>query len=121
MWAEACDLLERSERLRRHFFRPAPIAAWEPPVDVFETEREVWIVVALPGVSAGDVKIALADGRLVVAGERRLPVGPDAVIRRLEIPHGRLERSIPLPPGRYELQRHDCADGCLTIGLRKLG
>ena len=55
MWAEACEMLARAERLHRQFFEPRRSAAsrlpvWQPPADVLETEREVLILVALPGV-----------------------------------------------------------------------
>ena len=54
MWAEACELLDRAERLNRQFFQPLSTrqAVWEPPVDLFETDRALWVVVALPGVAA---------------------------------------------------------------------
>jgi HSP20 family molecular chaperone IbpA len=78
MWAEACSMIERAEQLHRQFFQPgfaaAPGACWEPPVDIFETDRELWIVVALPGVAAGQVEIVIAGGVLVVTGERSLPI-----------------------------------------------
>jgi hypothetical protein len=42
LWGEACEMLERAERLHRQFFRPGLAlphsAGWEPPVDIFETE-----------------------------------------------------------------------------------
>ena len=42
MWAEACEALERAERMHREFFRPvrsvSRAPAWEPPVDVLEPE-----------------------------------------------------------------------------------
>ena len=58
MWVEACALIERAERLQREFFRPAVRrAAWEPPVDVFEDEREVLIVAVLPGVGRDDLEV----------------------------------------------------------------
>jgi HSP20 family protein len=121
MWADACALIDRAEQLRREFFRPSRLAAWEPPVDVLETERDLWIIIALPGVGAGQIELTVADGVVTVAGERRLPVAERAVIHRLEIPHGRFERRIALPPGRYEADRRELADGCLLLGLRKLG
>ena len=66
MWAEACQVLEQAERLHRQFFRlsaPGTRVAWEPPVDVFENEREVTIIVALPGVSPESVVLGMcADG-----------------------------------------------------------
>ena len=49
MWAEACELLDRAEWLNRQFFQPKRQAVWEPPVDLFETDRALWVVVALPG------------------------------------------------------------------------
>jgi HSP20 family protein len=42
------------------------------------------------------------------------------VIHRLEIPYGRFERRIELPPGRYDAVRRELIDGCLTLALRKL-
>jgi len=46
MWSEACEMLARAERLHRELFRPtaapAQLPAWEPPVDILETEFEVW-------------------------------------------------------------------------------
>lgn len=121
MWAEACELLDRADRLQRQFFRPNRAAAWEPPVDIFETAHVLWILAALPGVGADQLEIAIADGSVIIAGERSLPVESHAIIHRLEIPHGRFERRIVLPAGRYEVERRDLADGCLILGLRKLG
>lgn len=125
MWAEACELLERAERLNRQFFQPRPATArqpaWEPPVDVLETDSELWILVALPGVSVERVEVLVQDGTLLVAGERPMPGRSRAgIIRRLEIPYGRFERRIELPPGRFDVMRRELVDGCLVLGLRKL-
>src|SRR5882762_6322691 len=121
MWVEACELLDRAEGLRRHFFRPGHSGAWEPPVDMFETQRELWIMVALPGVGIEQIGVALSDGAIFVSGERRIPVETGALIHRLEIPHGRFERRIPLPHGRFELRRREFANGCLVLELGKIG
>jgi HSP20 family molecular chaperone IbpA len=125
MWAEACDALARAERLQRQFFRlgmPDTRPLWEPPVDILETEDELWIIAALPGVDAAQVEISVERGVLVIAGERLAPaLKQAAVIHRLEIPQGRFARRIALPPGRFEIGRRDIADGCLTLTLRKLG
>jgi HSP20 family protein len=124
MWAEACEMLEQVERLQRQFFRPSGPAlrpAWEPPVDVFETEDTLRIVVALPGVAVEDVRVVVEGGTLTVVGERRLPRESAGAIHRLEIPHGLFERRIALPSGRYELLDHHLRDGCLSLQLRKLG
>ena len=121
-WAEACALLERAERLQRQFFRPSlpDQAGWEPPVDLYETERELCLIVALPGVDEEDLKVAIAAGELVVAGLRRFPIlDPDAIIHRLEIPHGKFERRVRLPAGRFRLSRSALVAGCLLVTLSK--
>ncbi len=126
MWAEACERLAQAERLHRRIFEPQRAAAsrlpvWQPPADVLETEREVLVIVALPGVAPGAVEAAIQDGALLVAGLRVLP--PElrvAAIHRLELPQGRFERRIPLPPGRYStVVRHSLVDGCLVVRLDK--
>jgi HSP20 family molecular chaperone IbpA len=124
MWSEACEVLARAERLHRDFFRPASAAmlpSWEPPVDVLETEREVLVLVALPGVNPERVEAAIEDGSLVIAGTRVLPPQlRTAVIHRLELPQGRFERRVRIPAGRYGDVRRASVDGCLVITLRKV-
>lgn len=122
MWAEACEALARAERLHRQFFRlgtPDARPLWEPPVDVLETEDELWIIVALPGIEAAQLEIGVAEGTLIIAGTRSSPLRRTAVVHRLEIPQGRFERRIPLPEGRLELTRRELDHGCLTLVLRK--
>jgi HSP20 family molecular chaperone IbpA len=126
MWSEACAMLMRAERLHRELFRPpAPgraVPAWEPPVDMLETEREVLVLVALPGVDVDRVEAAIEGSELVVAGTRVLP--PElhtAIIHRLELPQGRFERRVRLPPGRYSGVRRAAASGCLLVTLQKTG
>lgn len=124
MWAQACDLIEQAERLHRQFFSPAvsrrALATWEPPVDVFEDERELVVVVAMPGVAAEGVQVISEPGALVVRGVRTLPLsGSRYRVRQLEIPYGAFERRIPLPPGRFEAAAPELAQGCLVVRLRK--
>lgn len=124
MWSEACEMLSRAERLHRQFFQlqrsQTHVPAWEPPVDVVETAQEVLVFVALPGVNVDRVEAAIEDGALVIAGRRALPPElRDAVIHRLELPQGRFERRVPLPPGRYDRVQRVAVDGCLVISLQK--
>ena len=128
MWAEACEMLARAERLHRQFFEPRRSAAsrlpvWQPPADVLETEREVLILVALPGVDPDAVEAAIEDGALFVAGVRAFPAElRGAAIHRMELPQGRFERRVPLPPGRYSAAvRRSFAEGCLLVRLDKAG
>jgi len=123
MWAEACDLLERAERLHRQFFHLKTSQRhpnWEPPVDIFETADAMWILVALPGVAPDRLSVGFDGGTLVVAGERVLPRELRAArIHRFEIPHGRFERRIELPAGQFEVDGKELGNGCLMLRLRK--
>jgi HSP20 family molecular chaperone IbpA len=124
MWSEACEMLIRAERLHREFFRPSGLVSrvpvWEPPVDVLETEREVLVVVALPGVDPDGVEAALDGSDLVFAGTRTLPEQlRSAIIHRLELPQGRFERRIRVPAGRYDSIDRLAVHGCLLITLQK--
>ena len=123
MWADAVALLNRAEKLHRTLYQPGPSTAgpiWEPPADMFETEHELWIMFALPGVAPSQLQMRIENGVLVVAGERRMPDSCRAArIFRIEIPQGPFERRLPLPAGRYELGRRELIDGCLTITLTK--
>lgn len=125
MWAEACELLEEAERLRREFFRLGHATAagpvWEPPIDVCEDGEELWVEIALPGVAPASVQVAMDGAAIDVRAERPLPAGARrGQIHRLEIPYGRFERRIELPPGRYELGRRELANGCIQLVLRRL-
>jgi HSP20 family protein len=120
MWSEACDSLARAERLHRQFFQPRRPGTWEPPVDILETEREVLLFFALPGVSIDKVEAIIDGADLVVAGVRVLPPQlRTAIIHRIELPQGRFERRVRLPAGRYRDILRAAADGCLVITLRK--
>jgi HSP20 family molecular chaperone IbpA len=126
MWSEACAMLARAERMHRELFRPAGTQArqpaWEPPVDVLETEFEVLALIALPGVDAEKAEAVIEDGELVIAGVRTYPpVLRTATIHRLELPQGRFYRRLRLPAGRYSTVRRAVADGCLVITLQKVG
>ena len=125
MWAQALEMLDEANRLQRRFFevsvRPQAAPKWEPPVDIFESEDELWLFYALPGVAIEQIEVGLEGAELVVRGERQLPrVAHTTMIRRLELPHGRFERRVALPSGRFELIAQQLDRGCLVIGLRRI-
>ena len=125
MWAQACAMLDEAERLHRQFFRLGPAVTgrpvWEPPADLFETDDEVIVTVALPGVGPDQVE-AYLDGRsLIVVGVRSAPVRNARAVHRLEIPYGRFERRVPLPPWPLELSDRTLKNGCLEVRFSKLG
>ena len=124
MWTHAVELLEQAERMHRQFFRLMPSVrmqpTWEPPVDVFEDDDRIVIVVALPGVRADRVEVTYEPGTLVVRAERPLPFsGTCSAVRHLEIPYGAFERRIPLAHIQLDGGTREVVDGCLILRLRK--
>jgi len=124
MWADAVGLLDRMQRLHHQGYSPARghggLASWEPPADLIETDDEILVFVALPGVDLDRTEAFIEGGVLVVRGRRVLP--PElrgARIHRLELPQGRFERRLPLPSGQYEDVRRSSAHGCLLVTLLK--
>jgi HSP20 family protein len=122
VWAEALELFREAGQLQLRFFQlgTAEAPAWEPAVDLYETGAGPTLEVALPGVAPDAIEISLESGSLVVRGERAFPL-ERAMIYRLEIPYGRFERRIPLPPGQYQLAERTLENGCLRLALRRLG
>lgn len=132
IWQRANALLRQAERIQRNFVQIAVSsqyrathgrsAAWEPPVNVVETEDTLWVLVAVPGVRREDIQVRLADNYLTITGERPLPeCCADGELKIWEIPFGRFERHVgPLDPG-YSLavEQASVKDGLLLIQLRK--
>src|SRR5438045_9369170 len=97
MWADACAAMQRAERLQRQFFHHSA-SSWEAPIDVFEAEDALIILIALPGVVPCCITVSLDAGLLVVTAVPPLTRASQvALTLRLEIPHGHYERDIELP------------------------
>lgn len=117
-------MLERAERTQHRAAppgagpRPSP---WEPPVDVYETGDLLWVVAAMPGVAAERISVQIQQDVLMLTGERRLPEAAHrGRLHRVEIPAGRFERRLRLPPVALELVHNELLNGCLYLGFRKL-
>jgi HSP20 family protein len=109
MWIQACEVLDHAEKLQRQFLRytgpGVDAAVWEPPVDVHETS------------DAEKIEVTLEPSALTVSARRPLAIrNGDAVIRRLEIPHGHFMRRIALP-GRMQVAETRYVNGLLEVRL----
>jgi HSP20 family molecular chaperone IbpA len=126
MWAQAVDFIDQAERMHRQFFRLASSASaepalWQPPVDVFEDDRQVIVVVALPGVGDKHIELEAQPGALLVRARRDLPFeGAGMRLRQLEIPYGYFERRIELPQAPLQITGHELAAGCLVVKLTRI-
>ena len=119
MWAAACEMIDRAERLHRQFFLPmtAPTGdlGWEPPVDITATDSEILITVALPGVDRNDVKVTVDDDGISVLGFRPSGIPRGRLVHRLEIPYGKFQRRIAFPGARLRLGQSELVNGCLML------
>jgi HSP20 family molecular chaperone IbpA len=91
-------MIDRAERLHRQFFQPIaapmPELSREPPIDIIETDSEILITVALPGVDRDAMKVPSMPMGFRSLGFRR-PSNPARQPRSSSRnPHGKFERRI---------------------------
>ncbi|MBV8716957.1 MAG: Hsp20/alpha crystallin family protein [Chloroflexi bacterium] len=103
--------------------QPSPV--WTPAMDMYETEDALVIVLDLAGVDADRTEVHAEPHLLVVRGvrrERRSTGRAEAQrsYHALEIPYGRFERAVRLPPGLDTAEaRASYHEGLLEITLPK--
>jgi HSP20 family protein len=104
---------------------PEPSPVWTPAMDMYETAEALVILLDLAGVDAEHTAIHAEPHLLVIRGVRheRHAAGSGDEQRSyhaLEIPYGRFERSVRLPPGLDTAEaRASYHDGLLEITLPK--
>ena len=119
MFAEACAMLKQAEQLHRQFFGPssgASNACWEPPVDIFETERDITLLADMPGVAADDVNIDLREGVLTLSGDVKPWEGGEESDVLVEFEIGKYYRQFNLS----EVIDQDKIDAKLEAGVLRL-
>jgi HSP20 family molecular chaperone IbpA len=130
---EAMPLLQQAERIQRNFLQIAASAhyrashgrssSWEPPLNVVETDESLWVISAIPGVTADRVDVRMDGHELIISGQRPLPnCCQDGELKIWEIPLGRFERRLTLAERRKPLSLGDVTlqNGLLIIELRKV-
>ena len=84
MWAEACMMIDKAERIHRRFFEllasptPEREPAWEPPVNIVVTNAEVEIFVALPGADPNDIAVLIVSGGVQIDARVSPPAQGDS-------------------------------------------
>ena len=93
---------------------------WRPPIDVFETENEVIILVEIGGMKQKDFNIALHGNTLTIHGDRPEKIETRKCYHHMELNYGRFERNINLPE---DINREKIAanykEGFLEIKIEK--
>ena len=126
------EILEAIRRFHieaeRHFYdlflearRSLTLRGWQPPADIFETERAMVIRLEIPGAREDDVQITLSEDLLTVSGVKRDEYeGPGRRFHQAEITYGEFSRSFRLPwKASSEDVRAVYKNGILTITLHK--
>ena len=118
------------ERTLQDIFRPRPVnpmfackdCGWVPQMDIFETEKEVFIWAELAGVAKEDLEVEINNKAVRIHGVRReSPKPSDGAYRLAEIRYGRFERVLYLPSQvDTEVVSSAYANGFLTIRMVKL-
>ena len=122
---------EEIERLRRDFDRileeflpvrrevEAPILI--PPVEVYETDKEVVVKVDLPGVKKEDIEITVKENAVVIRAERKEEREEKTEnVHRSERFYGVIERVIQLPVEvNPDEAKAEYKDGVLEIRIPK--
>ena len=71
---------------------------WQPPTDVYETEKDIIIKIAVSGVRPEDISVVFSDYMLTVSGKRNESSGHQKVcFYQVEIRYGFFERKIKIP------------------------
>lgn len=91
---------------------------WQPPVDIYEDETEVSIVVELPGLDQQDISLKVENNTLEISGERRQDdnLQRKTLYRRIERCYGRFSRAFSLP----ESIDHACIVASFERGLLRV-
>lgn len=95
--------------------------AWNPAVDIRETETSTLISADLPGVKKEEISINVEENTLILSGERKdeLEVDKDKYYRK-ERYFGKFKREFSLPASiDHEKINADFKDGVLTIEIPK--
>jgi HSP20 family protein len=114
---------KRPTILFTHHAQPLPV--WTPAVDMYETGDAIVVLFDLAGVDAEKTEVHAEPHMLTVRGvrrERHTPEQPDEQrsYHALEIPYGRFERTIQMPPGVDTAAAHaNYREGLLEITLPK--
>ena len=91
-----------------------------PELNVFETDKEFEITLALPGMSKDDINIGFENNTITISGECEL-TEEGTKYHRIESKFGKFERSLPLPNVIDEENISATYDnGVLTITVPKL-
>jgi HSP20 family protein len=124
-WQELEKLQQEANELFSNFFNrfsSTKEIAFTPQIDMYETEEEVILDVALPGTLQEDIDISLEEENILyIRGERPNPHEAIVTLRHLqELCYGYFERRVQLPARcSNENIKAEYSEGILNIRISK--
>jgi HSP20 family protein len=129
-WEPFRDLLTTQDRFNRLFnetlgnvFGGEEVGgrAWNPAVDIYETDQQLVLKAELPGVDPKDVDVRVEDGTLYLKGERKQEKDvKEGNYHRIERSYGSFTRTFSLPNSvNVDNIKGDYRDGVLTLTMAK--
>ena len=113
------DLVDVDDVIRDVFGRGG--GALEPAIEVSETDGEVVVKAAVPGVEKDKLHVTIDDDRLTIRGEvRKEEEKKDKNVYRQEIRYGALQRTVALPlEVDPDKAKAELKNGMLTVRMPK--
>lgn len=132
-WKSGQDLLSMEKELNSLFDMLNPFgrksageegydqSSWAPLSDIMEDKDHFILLLDLPGVNRDEVKLSVADNRLIISGERKAESeSKDRNYHRVERITGKFYRSFLLPDQvKTDQISAEFANGQLTIRIPK--
>ncbi len=98
------QMRNRIHRLMGEFFRDVkplgyqPKRSFHPPMDIYETEESLVIVLEIAGVRGDDIQVLFEKGLLSISGNRtEFSPSPKTQLHQMEIDYGYFERTLRVP------------------------
>lgn len=94
---------------------------WMPPIEISETDDEVRVCAALPGIRPEEVNVEIIGNALLLSGETHRESRQDEKhCHRSEFQYGRFMRRVNLPDyAQGDACTANCKDGVLEIHIPK--
>lgn len=118
-WSNPQEIHFRTTTLSRQWASRPHL--WQPPTDVYETEREYAVRVEIAGMQDAELNIAVEGRQLAIYGLRQ-PPSEQAAYHQLEVRFGEFLSVVDLPGTiNVDAIKAEYLDGFLLVTLPKAG
>jgi HSP20 family protein len=99
-----------------------PDRSFSPPMDIYETEDHLVVVMEIAGMKAEDIQVTFDKDILSISGFRREPSSPSKTrLHQMEIDYGKFQRTMRIPfPLRSDDFKASYRQGFLAITVPKI-